>query len=54
MSEKKKTSIKIDPRLWKKVKIEAIRRDMDVSKLVEQSLRRELKLSNDKEGVTNE
>ena len=46
MSEQKpkreSTSIKIDPDLWKEAKIEAIRRDMEVSELVEQSLRKEL------------
>ncbi len=36
------TSIKIDPDLWREVKIEAIRRDIDVSELVEEVLRREL------------
>lgn len=48
MSTKRKaTSIKIDPDLWKEAKIEAIRRDMDVSELVEQLLRKELKLEKD-------
>jgi predicted HicB family RNase H-like nuclease len=42
--EKKKTSIKIDPELWKEIKIEAIRREMDISEFVEQTLRKELKL----------
>lgn len=37
------TSIKVDPDLWKEAKIEAIRRDMDLSDLVEDSLRKELK-----------
>lgn len=36
------TSIKIDPELWKEVKIEAIRQDMEVSDLVERALKREL------------
>lgn len=36
------TSIKIDPDLWKDAKIEAIRRDIDLSDLVELSLRKEL------------
>jgi len=40
--EKTSTSIKIDPKLWKEVKIEAIRRDMEVSELVELALRKEL------------
>jgi len=39
---RKATSIKIDPDLWKEVKIEAIRRDMEVSELVELALRKEL------------
>ncbi|MHB8567870.1 MAG: hypothetical protein ACYC7D_12810 [Nitrososphaerales archaeon] len=37
------TSIKIDPELWKEAKIEAIRRDMELSELVEVSLKKELK-----------
>jgi len=47
MSEKKKksfTSIRVDPELWKEVKIEAIRRDIEVSELVESCLRKELGL----------
>jgi post-segregation antitoxin (ccd killing protein) len=47
MSEQKPkreaTSIKIDPSLWKEAKIEAIRRDMEVSELVEVALRQELR-----------
>lgn len=37
------TSIKIDPDLWKEAKIEAIQRDMDLSELVENALKKELK-----------
>jgi post-segregation antitoxin (ccd killing protein) len=37
------TSIKIDPELWKQAKIEAISRDMELSELVENALRKELK-----------
>jgi hypothetical protein len=37
------TSIKIDPQLWKQAKIEAISRDMELSQLVEDALRKELK-----------
>lgn len=37
------TSIKIDPELWKEAKIEAIRRDIELSTLVENALRKELK-----------
>ena len=40
--KKEATSIKIDPELWKEAKIEAIRRDMELGELVEQSLRKEL------------
>ena len=36
---KEKTSIKIDPDLWKDAKIEAIKRDVDLSELVEVALR---------------
>ena len=40
------TSIKIDPELWKEAKIEAIRREIDVSELVERALRKELRTGN--------
>jgi hypothetical protein len=42
--EKKReaTSIKVDPELWKEVKIQAIREDIEVSELMERALRREL------------
>jgi hypothetical protein len=36
------TSIKIDPDLWKEAKIEAVKRDEDLSDLVEGALRKEL------------
>lgn len=44
MADRKKeaTSIKVDPDLWKEAKIEAIRRDIDLSDLVEQAIRKEL------------
>jgi hypothetical protein len=32
------TSIKIDPDLWKKAKIEAIKHDLDLSELVEKAI----------------
>lgn len=38
------TSIKIDPSLWKEAKIEAIKRDVELSELVETSLRKELRI----------
>lgn len=36
------TSIKVDPELWKEVRIQAIREDIEVSELMERALRREL------------
>ncbi len=43
LKEKKvATSIKVDPDLWKEVKIEAIRRDLTVSDLFEQALKKEI------------
>ncbi|MEM3576842.1 MAG: hypothetical protein QXX51_00085 [Candidatus Bathyarchaeia archaeon] len=42
--EKTSTSIKIDPELWKEAKIEAIKRDIEVSELVELALKKELGL----------
>lgn len=41
------TSIKIKPDIWKQAKIEAIRRDMELSELVEQAI--EAWLGNDEE-----
>jgi hypothetical protein len=41
-TKRESTSIKIDPKLWKEAKIEAIRRDTDLSDLVENALRKEL------------
>ena len=38
MTERVTTSIKIDPELWKKAKIAAIERGIDVSELVERAL----------------
>lgn len=32
------TSIKVDPDVWKKAKIEAINQDMELSELVEQAI----------------
>jgi predicted HicB family RNase H-like nuclease len=40
--EKAKTSIKIDPQLWKEAKIEAIKHDIELSDLVERGLKSEL------------
>lgn len=37
-SERVTTSIKIKPDIWKNAKIEAIKNDMEVSKLVEEAL----------------
>ncbi len=44
MADKKKeyTSIRIDPELWKEVKIQAIREDIEVSELMERAVKREL------------
>lgn len=36
--ERVTTSIKIEPNLWKKAKIEAIKHDIDVSELVEKAI----------------
>ncbi len=36
------TSIKIDPDLWKQAKIEAITRNIELSDMVENALRKEL------------
>jgi hypothetical protein len=36
--KRESTSIKIDPRIWKDAKIEAIREDMDLSELVEKAI----------------
>ena len=41
--KRESTSIKIDPTVWKEAKIEAIRRDMGLSELVEEALRKEIR-----------
>lgn len=51
MSKKKKqivTSLRVDPRLWKEAKIQAIRRGVTLAEIVDEALRKELKL---KEGT---
>lgn len=35
LSENKKTSIKIDPEIWKQLKIVAIKNNMKISELIE-------------------
>lgn len=40
--KKEYTSIRIDPELWKEVKIQAIREDVEVSTLMERAIKREL------------
>lgn len=40
--ERKPTSIKIDPELWKEAKIEAIKQKMLLSELVERAVKKEL------------
>jgi hypothetical protein len=40
--KRESTSIKVDPDLWKEVKIAAIRRDVEISDFVEYALKREL------------
>lgn len=42
MEERKTTSIKVNPDLWKETKKLAINRGMEVSELVETALRKEL------------
>jgi post-segregation antitoxin (ccd killing protein) len=37
------TSIKIRPEVWKEAKIEAIKRDVDLSELVETALEKEIR-----------
>ncbi len=42
MPERKTTSIKVDPELWKKAKKHCIDKDIDMSELIEQLLKKEL------------
>ena len=44
MADKKRetTSIKVDPDLWKEVKIQAITNDIEVSEFTERALKHEL------------
>lgn len=41
-TERVTTSLKIDPKLWKKVKIAAMERDMKLYELVEKALKKEI------------
>ena len=43
MAERKTTSIKVDPQLWKDFKKHAIDQDKDISDIIEEMIRRELK-----------
>lgn len=43
-SERVTTSIKIDPELWKKAKVQAITQDMDLSEFVEDAIKKQLKV----------
>lgn len=44
MADKKRevTSIKVDPELWKEVKIQAIREDVEISEFMDRAIKREL------------
>ena len=42
VKKREATSIKVDHDLWKEVKIQAIREDIEVSELMERALRHEL------------
>lgn len=44
--KRQQTSINLEIGLWKKVKIEAINRDMEAQELVELALKKELNLKN--------
>lgn len=56
MSKKRQivTSLRVDPELWKEAKIEAIRRGITLAEIVDQALRKELKLEKLKEKVEQE
>jgi len=41
--ERKTTSIKIDPELWKKVKKHCIDKDLDISKYIEELIKKDIK-----------
>ena len=43
MAERKTTSIKIDPELWKKVKKRCIDKDIKVSAYIEELIKKDLK-----------
>lgn len=44
MADKKRevTSIKVDPELWKEVKIQAIREDVEISEFMDRAIKKEL------------
>lgn len=44
------TSIKVDPKLWKEAKIQAIKEDLTVSELLEEAIREYIKRKRRKNG----
>ena len=43
MAERKTTSIKVDPKLWKELKKQAIDEDKDLSDIVEEMIKERIK-----------
>lgn len=43
MTDRVTKSLKIDPELWKRAKLEAVKREIELSELVERAIRKELK-----------
>lgn len=55
MKNKKVTSIKIDQELWNKFKIYSIRKKIEISKILEKLIKKELKIKSIRgNGVRNE
>jgi hypothetical protein len=44
MAARKTTSVKVDPELWKEFKKHAIDQDKDISSMLEEIIKRELKM----------
>lgn len=44
MAERKTTSLRVDPEIWKKVRVHCAENDLDISEYIENLIKKDLKL----------
>lgn len=44
MAEKRTTSLRVDPEIWKKVRVYCAENDLDISEYIENLIKKDLKL----------